>query len=306
MGCGASKVTPQSTDAKCLQVNGDGKAVEVEPASNGHANGYVNRQNLKPNERKDSDSKPRISELNGNVPTKSQGDKDVSSHQALEETRHLSIGSGGVGHQISPPPPSKAVAFDILLGQNGSIPLSNRPPRRLQKIESAPILTREALEQKQAAAEQNRQKELEKKVKLMSKRRSELILAREMDRAEQQKAELAGKLAASEKKREKAQAEIKEKQRRREEKARRVRMKARQMKDGDDVADLNVDPDETYNADEEDQSWDVGSPESFSRSMDQDDDNNNQRFDDREGADNEKRTEDRQQNRDEMHDFFDS
>ena len=62
---------------------------------------------------------------------------------------------------------------------------------------------------------------------------------------------MAGKLAASEKKREKAQAEIKEKQRRREEKARRVRIKARQMKDGDDVADLNVDPDETYNADEE-------------------------------------------------------
>lgn len=95
MGCGASKVTPQSTDAKCLQVNGDGKAVEVEPASNGHANGYVNRQNLKSSKRKDSDSKPSISELNGNVPTKSQGNKDVSSHQALEETRHLSIGSGG-------------------------------------------------------------------------------------------------------------------------------------------------------------------------------------------------------------------
>lgn len=28
-------------------------------------------------------------------------------------------------------------------------------------------------------------------------------------------------------------------------------MRARQMRDGDDVMDLNVDPDETYNADEE-------------------------------------------------------
>lgn len=58
------------------------------------------------------------------------------------------------------------------------------------------------------------------------------------------------KIAASEKKREKTHASIKEKQRRREEKAKRVRMRAKKMKE-DDVADLNVDPDETYNADEE-------------------------------------------------------
>lgn len=58
------------------------------------------------------------------------------------------------------------------------------------------------------------------------------------------------KLAASEKKREKTHASIKEKQRRREEKAKMVRMRAKKMKE-DDVADLNVDPDETYNADEE-------------------------------------------------------
>lgn len=58
------------------------------------------------------------------------------------------------------------------------------------------------------------------------------------------------KLAASENKREKTHASIKEKQRRREEKAKMVRMRAKKMKE-DDVADLNVDPDETYNADEE-------------------------------------------------------
>ena len=88
MGCGASKVTPQSIDAKSLQAN----AVEVEPGSNGHINGDVNRPNLKSREKKDSESKPSISELNGNIPTKSQGNNDVSSQQALEEIRHVSNG----------------------------------------------------------------------------------------------------------------------------------------------------------------------------------------------------------------------
>ena len=45
--------------------------------------------------------------------------------------------------------------------------------------------------------------------------------------------------------------------------------------------------------------------------MDEDDDNNNQRFDDREGAapqmkDSETRTEQQHQNLSEVHDFFDS
>ena len=63
--------------------------------------------------------------------------------------------------------------------------------------------------------------------------------------------QLEEKLSASERKREKAQAEIVAKQRRREEKAKRVRSKGKQIKDGDDVVDLAVDHDETYNADEE-------------------------------------------------------
>lgn len=63
--------------------------------------------------------------------------------------------------------------------------------------------------------------------------------------------QLEEKLAASDKKREKTQAEIIAKQQKREEKAKKVRLRAKQMKDGDDVVGLDVDPDETYNADEE-------------------------------------------------------
>lgn len=130
----------------------------------------------------------------------------------------------------------------------------------------------------------------------MSKRRSELLIAREIDKAQRQKAEvrcflifflniffntlnhycswlhciktpskfdcdkfflsiinaqLEERLAASDKKREKTQAEIIAKQKKREEKAKKVRLRAKQMKDGDDVVGLDVDHDETYNADEE-------------------------------------------------------
>lgn len=170
-------------------------------------------------------------------------------------------------------------------------------------------MTKEALEQKQAVAELKRQKELEKKVKVMSKRRSELLLAREMDKSQQQKAELEGKLAASEKKREKTHASIKEKQRRREEKAKRVRMRAKKMKE-DDVADLNVDPDETYNADEEDESWDIGSPQSFTGSTEKVDKDDNEQIGFKESDTgshtNEGETaEKQQQEMKEVHDFFD-
>jgi len=314
MGCGASKIAPQSDEqTKTLHTKESKTAEHGELRSNGHVNGNVSHPNS--SGKKDSETsgiKPRNAVLNRDVHSNPPEKKDVSNQQPLgnisAENRHSS--TNGVS-QVSPlPAVSKAVAFDIQLGQNGSVPLPNRPPRRLKKIESAPVLTREALEQKLAAAEQNRQKELEKKVKV-SKRRSELLLARKMDKAQQQKAEIEEKLAASEKKREKTQAEIKAKQKNREERARRVRMRAREMKDGDDVVDLNVDHDETYNADEEDESWDIDSPQSPSRSVDQDDDNNNQTFDGRPNAgpqtqSSEARKDEQDQNLSEVHDFFDS
>lgn len=301
MGCGASKVTPHINDEESSHAE-QSKAHE---RSNGHSNGITKGDVNHPisSVRKDGDSKRKIAEINGNV---------LETTADVSENRIRSASNGVFGSHTSSPllsPNSRSVAFDIPLRQNGSVSSVNRPPRRLQKIESAPVLTREALEQKQAAAELKRQKELDKKVKVMSKRRSELLLAREMDKAQHQKAELEEKLAATEKKRERAQASIKEKQRRREEKAKRVRIRAKKMKDGDDVADLNVDPDETYNADEEDESWDIGSPQSFTRSTGPEVDNYHQTIDGKSSSESNMNEDEKrdvqQQDMNEVHDFFD-
>ncbi|KAJ7380004.1 hypothetical protein OS493_012766 [Desmophyllum pertusum] len=234
----------------------------------------------------------------------------VLDKHAIEETRDSTTNAGE--NQTAQSPVSKPVAFDIALGQTDQLSTltQHRPPRRLKKIESAPTLTRANLEQKQAAADQNRQKELDKKVKVVSKRRSELLIAREMDKAQQQKTEIEEKLSASERKRENAKNEVIAKQRQREEKAKRVRSKAKQMKDGDDVVDFDVDRDDTYNADEEDESWDADTPKSHSISSNLNDGNNNQKPGDREQAtpplQNSEPTTDNQLNRNEVHDFFDS
>lgn len=311
MGCGASKVTPQSgEDIKPSHANGKFGA-DHDLRSNGHANGNTHRPKSSNRKVKDSDTKPSSAVPNGNIHVNSPENEDVPNQQPLDKQSDAVV-ANGVNHVSLPPPKSKAVAFEIAFGEANKLsPLGNsRPPRRLKKIESAPVLTREALEQKQAAAEQNRQKELGKKVKLMSKRRSELLIAREMDKAQQQKAELEEKLAASERKREKTQAEVILKQKRREEKAKRVRMRAQQMQEGDDVIGLDVDHDETYNADEDDESWDVATPQSASRSGDLND-NNNQRLKDKEDTEpkiknSERRTKEQDQNLNDVHDFFDS
>ena len=86
MGCGASKVSPQSGDGtKSLNANG-GKAFDGVPRSNGHTNG--NEHGPKSSDRKDSDIKPNTAELNGNVPANPQESKDVCNKQTAEETRH--------------------------------------------------------------------------------------------------------------------------------------------------------------------------------------------------------------------------
>lgn len=311
MGCGASKITPQNgEDAKSLHANGN----KIE--HDGQANGSITA--AKSNGSGELKNNQNSAQLNGNINVKPQGHVDVansiSNREVFDDEQGVKESQQTPTHganQTSQPqsPVAKPVAFDIVLGHSDSekpSPLMpNRPPRRLKKIESAPTLTREALEQKQTAADQNRQKELEKKVKVVSRRRSELLIAREMDKAQQQKAELEGKLSASDRKREKAQAEIIAKQRRREEKAKRVRNKAKQIQDGDDVVDFAVDRDETYNADE-DESWDDDAP--MSPSAGSLDENNDGRLGDREqvASQNKDPTTDEQEQVNNVHDFFDS
>lgn len=319
MGCGASKVTPQTKEFEDqpLHANG-GNRIKDDSVSNGHAH----LSNGKATATKSNGNATGLAntEKNGDINHNSRKKRD-SDHsngdvlnKSVQETKH-SQPLNENRNDNTQPQVSKAVAFDIVLGQNDSdnastIQMPNRPPRRLKKIESAPVLTKEALEQRQAVAELNRQKELEKKVKVMSKRRTELLMAREMDKAQQQKAELDEKLTASEKNREKHQAEIKAKQRRREEKAKRVRNKAKQIKDGDDVVGLAVDHDETYNADEEDESWDMDTSHQNSRNSNLDVRKSNPEL---EGSieeprdiQNNEHTTNEQENLRDVHDFFDS
>lgn len=56
---------------------------------------------------------------------------------------------------------------------------------------------------------------------------------------------------AQKEKREKAQSEIIKKQKIREMKAQRVRERAQKIKQGGDDADFEVDPDETYNVEDD-------------------------------------------------------
>ena len=53
--------------------------------------------------------------------------------------------TGGVSHVSPLPPVSKPVAFDIVLGRSDSdnklVPLTNRPPRRLQVNTYVPCVT---------------------------------------------------------------------------------------------------------------------------------------------------------------------
>lgn len=58
-------------------------------------------------------------------------------------------------------------------------------------------------------------------------------------------------MTTRDKNRAKAQAEIIAKQKKHEDHAKKVRDKARKIREGDDVVNVAVDPDETYNADED-------------------------------------------------------
>ncbi|XP_020610672.1 uncharacterized protein LOC110049231 [Orbicella faveolata] len=132
--------------------------------------------------------------------------------------------------------------------------MASRPPSRLQKTENAPTLTTEALQQKQAAAEKDRQKKLDKKIEALKSKKQclkELPTPRETYNAWQRKADLKGKRPSSERLKEKSQAEIIAKQRPREEKAKISHDKAKQIQDGDDAVDFAVDHDQAHSADEE-------------------------------------------------------
>ncbi|XP_064623380.1 uncharacterized protein LOC135485369 isoform X2 [Lineus longissimus] len=167
-----------------------------------------------------------------------------------------------------PPLPAtvpKPVAFDVNFGDQGSA--SRRPslPRRLSSrlslapLESAPKLSYEMLLEKQRLAEDKREKALEKNKKLSrrsSKRRLEIMQAKEFEK-EQQDSEVKDKVKTAEEKRQAKLDEVREKQKKREERARRAREKVRRMSEqpAEEALTVDVEKDDNFNKDDDVDSW---------------------------------------------------
>ncbi|XP_032234545.2 uncharacterized protein DDB_G0284459 [Nematostella vectensis] len=292
MGCGASKsdskvVEPHVKNGGGTIKNG-GVPTKREETTNG--NGITKSVRLSEAEKEnesnkffDKENKPENKRTEPLKTSPRYDERNSSQHDSTGKVEDpVSTTSTTVPSAVGP-----GVAFVVSL-EDGSREI--RRPHRLKKLESVHTFTADMLAQKQAAAELNRQKEIEKKIKKTSKRRQDLLEAREYDKSQQQKAELQGKIHATEKNREKVMAEVLAKQRRREERARRVRERAKRIQDGDDMGNIEVDPDETYNADEEDERWDLepsaqtSKASSFQQSPDpdseeEDDLNNNKALD---------------------------
>lgn len=257
MGCGGSKssvkVSPLPTDESKLKTNQKNKVIvngDSLHSDKEELNTHVISQNSN-GEVQPVDSQQTIQGSKSDIEKKElEKNKRNEGRSSPHDTVQYDDNQNAMVPMVS-----KGVAFDVGLGDDSSVnkPTSKRrPPHKLQRLESAPKLTAEMLAQKIAAAEENRQKELEKRARRTSKRRKELLEAREMDKAQQQKAEFDQKTNTYDKNRSKLQAEIIAKQQRREERAKRVRHKAQRLKNGEDDVPVLVDPDETYNANESD------------------------------------------------------
>lgn len=94
MGCGASKVAPQ-TDEEAKHFNVNGKKVEHDSRSNGHANGSITAAKSKGSV--ELNSTPNSAVINGNLNVKpKQNNEDVNSisnrevldKQGSKETQH--------------------------------------------------------------------------------------------------------------------------------------------------------------------------------------------------------------------------
>lgn len=158
---------------------------------------------------------------------------------------------------------SKGVAFEIEFERSSSFHgLPRTPPKkftRLAPLSNAPKFTADQLEEKIKQADENRQRELDRK-KATGRRsqrlRAEIQRAREAERATQQQRELETKLQAAEEARGLKQSELDKKKQLREERAKLVRDRARRKKEGGDELDYEIERDDAFNVDEN--SWSEG------------------------------------------------
>ncbi|XP_022104817.1 eukaryotic translation initiation factor 4 gamma-like [Acanthaster planci] len=174
-----------------------------------------------------------------------------------------SRGDGADSRQRAVPTP---VAFEVVMGENrGQSIVKQHPPKRLQLklLEgSEPKVTAEMLAERQRVAEERRLEELQKRAKSAkktSRRRKDILAAREFgdsQTAEAHQKKLEEKNHSAEKNRARHQAEIQAKQRMRELRAAQAREKARRLNEAvEDEAHFDVEKDETFNADDESDSW---------------------------------------------------
>ncbi|KAF6023819.1 hypothetical protein EB796_017872 [Bugula neritina] len=150
------------------------------------------------------------------------------------------------------------IAFEVMLGEDKIL---RAPPKRLSRLEpiDGPGLTAEELEEKLRLAERKRNNELESRAKTakesrrLSKRKRELMIARELERQHQQVKELETKLKSAERQRELHQQQKSEKQKVQEERIRRARNKKEKLLLEDEIL-TDVEKDENFNNDDAD-SW---------------------------------------------------
>ncbi|XP_031567380.1 arginine and glutamate-rich protein 1-A-like [Actinia tenebrosa] len=255
MGCGSSSAKAASpTPQKPLQ-NQNGvlttnhsdsqrKLKESKQTSHAKEDKYDNNSNEKPNIKPESNQDLVIPTVN----------------QENEKNRLNSSKLNDIKGRNESLVPMTGVAFEVNLDENSKRKEIRRVPK-LQKLENVTVLTAEMLAKKQAIAEENRQKEIQRKLAKTTRRKKKLLEARELDRAQEKFTELEEKMKVQKMKRAQIQAEIISKQRRRELRAQQVRARAEKIREGGDNVELDLDPDNTYNADEEDQSWDTDKTE---------------------------------------------
>eukprot|EP00794_Sanderia_malayensis_P020462 gene20462-22478_t len=267
MGCGASKVSPS-----VQTVDDFNKPTSSVPSSSSTAKLVASRRES------NSTKLPSISPKKSTERTASNGSikakpSSPTSLPSVSQNRPGS-GSGNLAKRDSQlsqtrvdifaakpplganPLKPKPLSFIVPLEPSTLASKPFMPPRRLESLSNPPkILSERDLEEKMKLKEEKRQLELErKKLKSsrMSRRKRDLIAARELSKQQEQADEIKTKMQSTDEKRERLQAERVEKQRRLEERARKVREKAKRIKAGEEIDEGLGGEMETYKGNSDD------------------------------------------------------
>lgn len=199
--------------------------------------------------------------------TSSEVERQFSGDTRKREDTGTLFQASSLSTQEKPPLPPigggtvqlKPLAFEVPLDTKQA---KMGPPRRLQSLKNPPRpLTQQDIEEKLKQSNERRELEIQrKKLKSsrMSRRKREIIAAREQSKIEEQTEEIREKMNATASNKERLQAEAIEKQRRKHEHAMKVRERAKQLKQRKDLDEGLGNEIETYKAtsdDEGESSW---------------------------------------------------